>query len=60
MWQRAERTGPVPRYCSDACKQRNHRLTRPMSKTARARHLRAQKARHEEWTAWGAQAWRQD
>lgn len=57
VWQRLERTGPVPRYCSDACKQKNHRLTRPMSKTAKGKHLRAQKARAADWETFEAADW---
>ncbi|MGH3379419.1 MAG: AAA family ATPase [Actinoallomurus sp.] len=57
VWRRAERRGTVPKYCSDQCKQANHRARKRLSGTARTRYDREQAARRRRWWEYEAEDW---
>jgi hypothetical protein len=59
VWRRAARPGPTPRFCSDACKQGEHRLVRRMDDWQRAAHGAEQERRRRAWLNGDRDRWLQ-
>jgi hypothetical protein len=57
VWRRAGRAGRTPRYCSDACKQANHRVMSQLDAAGKASHRARQQQRRQAWIAREAAAW---